>query len=97
MDNADRKDAITGIMYEETLTAMKAILDLGQFKIGDKNSREFSYFKSEVMNHIYGALRNTYEEMEDEGIVKCCDKCDSDLRKGWKPCACRGSGYVSNN
>mgnify|MGYP000894954632 CR=1 FL=1 len=90
------KDRITGVIYEESLSSMKKILDLGQFKIGDKNSREFSYFKSEVMNHFYGGLKNTFSAMEESGVVSKCNLCDADLRKGWKPCACRGSGYLSN-
>ena len=91
----DEKDVITGTIYQETLTAMKRILDLGEFKIGASNSRDFAFFKREVMDSIYTSLRTIFEEIEDEGIVEQCDKCNADLRKGWKPCACRGSGYIS--
>jgi len=91
----DEKDVITGTIYQETLSAMKRILDLGEFKIGASNSRDFAFFKREVMDSIYGSLSKIYEEMEMDGVAKKCPYCDSDLRKGWKPCTCRGSGYIS--
>lgn len=91
----DEKDVITGTIYQESLTAMKRILDLGEFKIGAENSKEFAYFKREVMDSFYTAISNMLEQMEDDGVVRECPLCSSDLRKGWKPCACRGSGYIS--
>jgi len=90
----DDKDQITGTIYQETLTAMKRILDLGEFKIGAANSKDYAFFKREVMDSVYTSLRKIFEEMEDEGIVEPCYKCNADLRKGWKPCSCRGSGYL---
>ena len=92
----EEKDAITGTIYQESLTAMKRILDLGEFKIGDANSRDFAFFKREVMDSIYSSLANIYKDMEAEGIAIKCPDCDADLRKGWRPCACRGSGYISS-
>ena len=93
----DNPDPITGIIYEEQLSAMKEILDLGQFKIGDKNSKEYLYFKSKVMDSVYGALQKTYDKMLDEGCVERCPSCQGErgLRSGWCSCPCRGSGYVS--
>lgn len=91
----DEKDAITGTIYQETLSAMKRILDLGEFKIGASNSRDFAFFKREVMDSIYSSLSNTFREMQEDGVVKECPYCNADLRKGWKPCTCRGSGYIS--
>ena len=95
VNNQENSDILTGIIYQETLTAMKKILDLGEFKIGAANSKEYLYFKREVMDSFYTSLRNIYRNLEEEDIVKKCDMCDADLRKGWKPCACRGSGYLS--
>jgi hypothetical protein len=74
---------------------MKKVLDLGQFKIGDANSKEFAYFKSEVMNSYYNGLRNIFEDMKVSGLVESCSECSYDLRKGWKDCKCRGCGYMS--
>lgn len=93
-DDVDEKDPITGVIFEESVTSMKRILDLGKFKIGSANSDEYAYYKSEVMNSCYNGLRNMFEEMKQLGIVTDCD-CNNDLRKGWRPCVCRGSGYVS--
>jgi len=92
----DQIDEITGTIYQETLTAMKKILDLGEFKIGASNSRDFAFFKREVMDSVYTALLNIYADMEEDKIVIKCPNCDSDLRKGWKPCSCRGSGYITS-
>ena len=89
------KDELTGTIYQESLNAMKRILDLGEFKIGAANSKEYSFFKREVMDSVYTALRNVYAELEDSGMVRRCEDCNADLRKGWRPCSCRGSGYVS--
>jgi len=89
------KDPITGVIYEEMLGSMKKVLDLGQFKIGDSNSKEFAYFKSEVMNSYYNGLRNSFEDMEESGLITRCDSCDNDLRKGWRDCKCRGCGFMS--
>lgn len=91
----DVKDPVTGTVYQETLSAMKRILDLGEFKIGAANSKDFAFFKREVMDSIYSSLRNAFKEMEREGVVRECPYCNSDLRKGWEPCTCRGSGYIS--
>ena len=91
----NRKDVITGTIYQETLSAMKKILDLGEFKIGASNSKDFAFFKREVMDSVYNSLKNIFEELERENIVEKCPDCESDLRKGWRPCSCRGSGFVS--
>ncbi len=91
-------DPLTGVLYQESLTAMKRILDIGEFKIGAANSKEYAFFKREVMDSIYSSLRNVLETWEDEGVARRCDICSkSDLRKGWKSCACRGCGYLSND
>jgi len=98
-NNIPEIDQLTGVLYQETLTAMKRILDLGEFKIGAANSKEYAFFKREVMDSVYTALRATYESWEEDGIVRSCDLCSnpSDLRKGWKRCSCRGCGYLSND
>jgi hypothetical protein len=98
-DNIPEIDLVTGVLYQESLTAMKRILDLGEFKIGAANSKEYAFFKREVMDSVYTALRNTLESWEEEGVVRPCDLCNrpADLRKGWKPCACRGCGFLSND
>ena len=97
-DNIPDIDPLTGVLYQESLTAMKRILDIGEFKIGAANSKEYSFFKREVMDSVYSALRNTLESWEDDGMARPCDMCSrADLRKGWKPCACRGCGYLSND
>ena len=97
-DESDEQciDPITGKLYEETINSMKEILDLGQFKIGDKNSREYAYFKSKVMDSVYNKLQNYLDYLEEEEIIQKCPYCiTQSIRKGWKSCTCRGSGYVT--
>jgi hypothetical protein len=89
------KDDLTGLIYEESINSMKKILDLGKFKIGANNTSEFNYFKKEVMDSYYNCMRNIFEDLKNQGIVDNCQFCDTDLRKGWRPCACRGSGYTT--
>jgi len=95
MQDHQERDYLTGLIYEESISSMKKVLDLGQFKIGAKNSPEFTYFKKEVMDSYYNCMRNVFEDLRDQGIVEDCQFCNTDLRKGWKPCPCRGSGYTS--
>jgi len=90
----DIGDNISALIYQESMSSMKKILDLGEFKIAESNTKSFSYFKSQVMDSTYSALETIFNKMESNGILKKCS-CGADLRKGWKDCECRGSGYVS--
>jgi len=93
-DVHDIGDNISALIYQESMSAMKKILDLGEFKIAESNTKSFSYFKSQVMDSTYSALESIFSKMESDGVLKKCS-CGADLRKGWKDCGCRGSGYVS--
>jgi len=86
---------IAKIVFLESVGCMKEILSLGEFKIGDKKSETFKYFKKVVMNCVYGSLTNIFETLEEEGILKKCN-CNNKLRNGWANCPhCNGSGYVN--
>lgn len=80
------------IIYLDTLDTMKKILDLGEFKFG-KNTDDFKYFKSKVMDYFYNGLTKLFKTLETEKIIeKCPNRCN--LRKGYSKCLCSGSGYI---
>jgi hypothetical protein len=82
-------------IFLENLHCMKEILSLGEFKIGDKQSESFRYFKKVVMDCVYGSLTNIFTNLENEGIIQKCT-CNNKLRNGWANCQyCAGSGYVN--
>lgn len=82
-------------MFLEMLQCMKEILSLGEFKIGDKQTESFRYYKKVVMDCVYGALTNTFNNLESEGLIQRCT-CGNKLRNGWAECPhCSGSGYVN--
>lgn len=80
-------------IYLKTMNTMKRILDLGGFRL-DKRTKEFKYFKEEVMNYTYENLKKLFQQMEENGLIQKCE-CNTNLRKGYKNCICKGSGYTN--
>jgi len=92
---AKNERQIPKTIFLESLQCMKEILSLGEFKIGDKQSESFRYYKKVVMDCVYGSLNNIYTNLENEGIIEKC-KCNNKLRNGWANCPnCSGCGYVN--
>ena len=84
---------IAKLMFLNTLSTMKQILDLGEYKMG-KNSSEFCYYKKKVMDYTFESLKKTFKTLEENKIIKKCpNKCN--LRQGYKDCLCGGSGYIN--
>lgn len=80
-------------VFLNTLTSMKKILDLLEFKM-NKNSDEYKYMKKEVMDYTYNALKKTFQELQENKVIKNCpNKCN--LRCGFKTCQCGGSGFLN--
>jgi len=78
--------------FLSTLSIMKKILDLGEFKLG-KKSDDYKYFKKQVMDYFYKALKKEFKLLVDEKIIEKCD-CKANLRQGYSSCdLCGGSGY----
>lgn len=74
------------------LSIMKKILDLGEFKLDEKS---YKYFKKEVMDIVYNALKKLFKTLESEKIIERCE-CKAKLRQGYTDCPkCGGSGYVN--
>ena len=84
---------IARIIFLNTLSAMKSILSLLEFKLG-KKSPEYLYMKKQVMSDIYRNLKKTFKTLEENKILKICPKKCS-LRKGYSDCSCGGSGYLN--
>lgn len=84
---------IASLIFLEQLSVMKKILDLISFKLG-KESEDFKYIKSEIMNHTYNNLQKLFKKLEEEKLIKRCEKKCS-LRQGYQTCECKGSGYIN--
>lgn len=74
------------------LSIMKSILSLAEFKLG-KNSDDYKYFKSEVMNYTFNGLTKFYQDLLKQGYVKKCPN-NCKIRQGFSKCFCGGCGYV---
>jgi len=80
-------------VYETQLGIMKNALKLGEFKFGGKDSDQFKFFKEQIMNFHYDALKRFFIDGVKEGVFEKCI-CGANLRQGWKICeSCAGSGY----
>ncbi len=84
---------IAKIIFLSSLSIMKKILNLAEFKLG-KNSDDFKYFKSKTMDYTYEGLQKLFSNLESKKVVKKC-KCKHSLRKGYSDCECGGSGYIN--
>lgn len=74
------------------LSIIKNILDLAEFKMG--KTEDFKYFRKQVFDYAYNALKSLFIKMESEKIIKKCSCNNKSLRNGYKDCTkCNGSGY----
>lgn len=83
-------------LFCRSLTSMKNLLKMGEFKYGDKNSEGYKFFKSQVMDQFYYLMEDMYKELEAEGVLEVCGCGNSvkDKRNGYQPCQwCNGCGY----
>lgn len=81
-------------IYLNHMSAMKNILNLGEFKIGSRDSEEYKYFKKVVMDEIYNAMLNVFTSFQKEGILEKCS-CGTGVRLGYKKdCElCNGASF----
>ena len=74
------------------LGIMKSILSLAEFKLG-KNTEDYKYFKSQVMDFFFNGLSKFYQNLVKQGYLEKC-KCGAKLRCGYSSCnLCGGSSY----
>jgi len=79
-------------IFLNSLSTMKKILDLGEFKLG-KKTPDYKYFKKQTMDFFYKNLKKLYKQMVDDKIIEKCD-CKAKIRQGYSECPfCGGSGY----
>jgi len=79
-------------IFLKSLNTMKKILDLVEFKF-DKRTKEFRYFRQEIMNNTYENLYKLFKTLKDNKILENCP-CGAKLRQGYKVCIdCGGSGF----
>ena len=73
--------------------AMKDVLTMGEFRIGDRESKEYKYFKKVVMDAFYQSTTDVFDALERKGVLAKCE-CGANMRQKFKPCAfCSGAGY----
>jgi hypothetical protein len=75
-----------------SLSIMKEILSLMEFKMG-KTSSDYLYYKKQVMDSFYLHMGTLFQKLESDSIIKKCG-CGAHLRKGYQKCSdCGGSGF----
>lgn len=81
-------------IFLNMLDEMKAVLDLGKYKLGSEDSA-YKYFKKVVMDIFYERTKQLLSSLEHDGWLARCT-CESNLRHGYTQCAsCHGAGYVN--
>lgn len=84
-------------VYLRNMSAMKEILNMGEFRIGDRNSKEYKYFKKIVMDEIYNAMSELFAALEEKGVLNKCT-CGTTIRNGYKQCPhCNGAGHCNTD
>ncbi len=84
---------IAKAIYLKELAVMKKVLDLIAFKF-DNRTNEYKYMKKQVMDYTYLGMQKLFGQFETEKLIKKCS-CGTNVRKGYKPCICGGSGYLN--
>lgn len=89
------KPQMAAAIYSRSMTSMKNLLRMGEYKYGGKGSEGFRFYKSQVMDQFYFMLQDIFIELNDRGIIrKCGCGCTIEKRSGYEPCKwCNGSGY----
>lgn len=83
-------------IFLTSISQMKEILELGEFKFGI-DSKEYKFFKKKTMDAFYRNMSNLFRELENENVLRSC-KCESNLRHGYTDCPnCHGAGYVNKS
>lgn len=82
-------------IYLRNMAGMKEILNLGEFKIGGRDSKEFKFFKKVVMDQFYNSMTDLFSSLEEKGLLMKCP-CGTGIRNGYKQCPrCSGAGHCN--
>lgn len=102
----DNKAPVSGMLddgqlakaiYLRNMSAMKEVLNMGEFKIGGGNreSKDYKYFKKIVMDQFYNSMTDLFSSLEKHGLLRKCP-CGTGIRDGFKPCPlCNGAGHCN--
>jgi hypothetical protein len=86
-------EQVARVIYFRFMSAMKEVLKLGEFKIGDKSSADYAYFKRIVMDQYYAPLLDLFGLLQSKGLLERCP-CGTNARRGYKNCEwCNGAGF----
>lgn len=97
MNKTPDDNQIAKAIYLKNMTAMKEVLDLGEFKIGKRDTEDFKYFKKVVMDQFYNSMSEVFRDLEKKGLLVKC-QCGTSIRQGFKPCtSCNGSSYKNSD
>lgn len=95
-DNTFNDGQLAKAIYLKQMSAMKAILNLGEMNFGGRNDNRYKLYKKIVMDEFYNAMGDLFSAMELEGILVKCP-CGASIRQGYKPCErCNGSGHCNS-
>lgn len=90
------KIQLAKLMFLNSVSIMKSILSLLEFKMG-KKSDEYLYMKKQIMDYFYNSLKKSFLSLKESKLIKPCpNKCN--LRQGYSDCKynCGGSGFINN-
>lgn len=83
-------------IYLRNMASMKEILNLGEFKIGGRDSKEYKFFKKVVMDQFYNSMSDLFAGLESKGVLMKCP-CGTSIRQGYKQCPnCSGAGHCNS-
>jgi len=84
-------------IYLRNMSGMKEVLNMGEFRIGDRNSKEYKFFKKVVMDEFYNAMSDVFSALEEKGVLARCP-CGTTIRQGYQPCPqCNGAGHCNTD
>jgi hypothetical protein len=87
---------IAKAIYLRNMSGMKEILNMGEFRIGNRESKEYKFFKKVVMDEYYNAMTDLFAKLEAKGVLMKCP-CGTSIRQGYKPCQkCNGAGHCNS-
>jgi len=95
-DSTFKNGQLARAIYLKQMSAMKAILDLGEMKFGGRNDNGYKLYKKIVMDEFYNAMTDLFASMEVAGVLVKCP-CNTSIRQGYKTCErCNGAGYCNS-
>jgi len=80
-------------IFLTSLSIMKPILDLAEFKLG-KQTEDYKYFKKQTMKLFYDNMSKLFDSLTQDGLLQKCS-CKNKIKDGYADCQCGGSEYIN--